>query len=182
MVDGKVLNHGATFLMFTCLLFFLIGTGAPNWEKFSETVPGEGSESSHIGLWKSCSKISIDGGGSTSSCSTITNSDICGSGTPKATCNKTKAVRAFALISIFVSAAALACLAMVSAKGSGNLVMPGIALGAVTAFTSLLAWAIFASLSRGGYSYDFCFGLFVAGWVFSIISVGLAAAGRGSSA
>jgi len=162
--------------MFTCLLFFLIGTGAPNWLKASASF-GPVTESMHAGLWKEC--VSETGAGTT--CSTISNS--CESGEPSSTCHKDQAVRAFALISIFVSAGALACLVMVSARGSSNLVMPGVALGAATIFTSLLAWAIFASITREpGQKYDFCFGLFVAGWVFSIISVGLAFAGRGSTA
>jgi len=182
MVDGKVLNHGATFLMFTSLLFFLIGTGAPNWDKYSYQVAAGTTSTTHQGLWKSCTKVSVSGGGSQTSCATLSNSDICGSETTKATCNKTRAVRAFSLLSIFVSAAALVCLVMVSAKGSGNLVMPALALGAVTVFTSLVAWSVFASINKGPASYDFCFGLFVAGWVFSIISVGLSAAGRGSTA
>jgi len=172
MVDGKVLNYAAAFLMFTCMLFFLIGTGAPNWI----SITG----GSHAGLWKTCSKGS--------SCQTIdANCKVSGAAfLSDSKCSKLKATRAFSLISIFVSAAALACLLMVSVKGSG-LSMPAVVLGGVLVLTSLIAWAAFTgvitpTLAPGfKETYDFSFGLFVAGWVFSIIATGLAFAGRGAA-
>jgi len=173
MVDGKVLNYAATFLMFTCLLFFLIGTGAPNWV----TINVSGTNFGHAGLWKSCS---------TSSCSTIDSKcEVDGSKEgSSAQCSKLNASRAFSLISIFVSVAALGCLLLVSVKGS-NLSMPALVLGAVLVLTSLIAWAAFTGavpdLGAISKKYDFSFGLFVAGWVFSIIATGLTFAGRGAT-
>jgi len=175
MVDGKVLNYAATFLMFTCLLFFLIGTGAPNWV----TINVSGTNFGHAGLWKSCS---------TSTCSTIDSK--CEVGGAKegssAQCSKLNASRAFSLISIFVSAAALGCLLLVTVKGSSNLSSPALVLGAVLVLTSLIAWAAFTGarpdLGSGvSEPYAFSFGLFVAGWVFSIIATGLIFGGRGAS-
>jgi len=174
MVDGKVMNYGAAFLMFTCLLFFLIGTGAPNWVSYT----GGG----HSGLWKQCPPSGFG------SCQTI-DASCKENGVQVGTdsqCSKLKASRAFSLISIFVSAAALACLLMVSAKGS-NLSMPALVLGVVLVLTSLIAWAAFTGVYQKhpspGFTekYDFSFGLFVAGWVFSIIATGLTFAGRGAT-
>jgi len=74
---------------------------------------------------------------------------------------------------------------MVSAKGS-NLSMPALVLGAVLVLTSLIAWAAFTgarpNLGTGVKEpFGFSFGLFVAGWVFSIIATGLTFAGRGAA-
>jgi len=158
-----VLNYVAILLMFTCLLFFLIGTGSPNWIT---------STNSNGFLFKLC-----EGG----SCYMIdTKCTFTPAGDPNpftfVSCSKLNAARAFALISILFAAVTLVFMLLVSLKGSANLATPALICGVILIGTSLVAWAAFAGFDKDqstSGSYGYSMGLFVAGWVFSIISVSL---------
>jgi len=43
----------STFMMFLCMLFFIVGCGANNWVSYNFNVPG-GSWTAHYGVWQTC--------------------------------------------------------------------------------------------------------------------------------